>query len=143
MNNPPPPFFRWVEGFHEAVFAHDINSLAEGKEELAKLEDKACHLAWQNTLWQHSTTIVSMPTLFYLVCLLEIVYRSTHLVWLPRDQWYRKYRIDKHPMKIWTSTVILTLNTTIQYLHRTLRNMIMYYPIKFSCKKSRVVQQIW
>ena len=58
-----------------------------------------------------------------------------HFLWLPRDQWYRRYQIHKDSIKFLTFTVILTLKTTISFLHKALQLMMMYYPIKFRCKK--------
>ena len=46
-------------------------------------------------------------------------------------------------MKIWTFAVTLALNTTIQFLHDTFQNKMMYHSIKFGSKKSRPVEQIW
>ena len=42
---------------------------------------------------------------------------SAHLVWLPRDNWYKRYEIHKDSINFWTSTEILTLKTTISLQH--------------------------
>ena len=60
--------------------------------------------------------------------------KSAHL-WLPRDQWYRRYKIHKAAIKFWTFTVILTLKTKIWFLHKALQLMMMYHPIIFGYKK--------
>ena len=60
---------------------------------------------------------------------------SARLVWLPRDQWYRRYRIHKDSIKFWTITVTLTFKTAIQFFHKTLQLMMMYHQIKFGCQK--------
>ena len=39
--------------------------------------------------------------------------KSEHLVWLPWDQWHRRYKIHKDSMKFWAFIVTLTLKTTI------------------------------
>ena len=67
-----------------------------------------------------------MPTSLYLflfVCLFvffSFICNSTptRLVWLQTHQWHRKYKIDRDPMKIWTFIVVL--NTTLQFLQKTL-----------------------
>ena len=46
-------------------------------------------------------------------------------------------------MNIWTLTVTLTLNTTLQFLHQAIQNIMVYQPITSGCKKSRLVQYIW
>ena len=74
-----------------------------------------------------------MPTMLYLLWLLILVHQ--HLNWLPRDQWYRKYMIDKESVKFWTLTVILTSNKKIKCLQKTFHPMMIYHPIKFDCKK--------
>ena len=59
---------------------------------------------------------------------------STHLVWFQSDQWYRKYRTDKHSVNLWTFDVVLPMNTAIQSFHKTL----IYYHVlqlKCGCKK--------
>ena len=52
-------------------------------------------------------------------------------------------RQDKDPVKIWTLTVTLTSNTTIQFLHKTLQNQIWLHkdPIKFGRKESNFQKQ--
>ena len=61
--------------------------------------------------------------------------KTAHLVWLPRDQWYRRYRLRKASKKFWTCIVILTLETAISFLHVTPQLIIMYRPIQCGCKK--------
>ena len=45
--------------------------------------------------------------------------KSAHLFWLPKDQWHRRDNIHKDSIKFLTFTVILTLKTTIKFLHNT------------------------
>ena len=44
---------------------------------------------------------------------------STHLVWLQRDQWYRKRWADSDSLKFWTSAVTLTINTEVRSFGKT------------------------
>ena len=60
---------------------------------------------------------------------------TPHLVWLHTDQWYRRYRTDKHSIKIWTSALTLTLNTAIQHFHETLQLRMMCHQIEFDSKR--------
>ena len=46
----------------------------------------------------------------------------------------RKYHWDKHSPTFWTSPVTLTLNSGVQFSHRILQLMILYYQTKFGCK---------
>ena len=71
-----------------------------------------------------------MPTLLYLI------WRKTaQVLWLPRDQWHRRYKIRTDSIKFLTFNVILTLKTTIWFLNKTFQLMIMYHLIKFGCQK--------
>ena len=63
--------------------------------------------------------------------------KSVHLLWMQRDQWYRRYKIYKDSIKFWAFTVILTLKRTIYFLHKALQLMMMYHPIKFGCKEDQ------
>ena len=56
---------------------------------------------------------------------------SVHLVWLPRDKWYRRYQIHTDLMDI---TLTLTLKT-IHFLQTTHQLMMMCQQIKFGCQK--------
>ena len=58
---------------------------------------------------------------------------STHLVW------FQNYMTDKQSMKFWTITTTLTLNTAIQYFHKTL-HLMMYYQISLVAKGSAVLK---
>ena len=55
---------------------------------------------------------------------------TTHLVWLPRYQWYRNGITDKHSIQFCTITVTFILNTKIQSLFL----IIMHHQTKFGCK---------
>ena len=46
--------------------------------------------------------------------------------------------LDKDLKNIWTFTVTLTLNIAIQFLLKTLHNMMLYQQNKFSGKESRL-----
>ena len=77
-----------------------------------------------------------MPTLLYLLNLVINNSKSSLLVLLPRDQWYRRDRSHKDSLKFWTFTMALTLKKTIQFLRKTLLLTIIYHPITtFGSKK--------
>ena len=78
--------------------------------------------------------LLSVYAHFVVLDLAIINRKSAHLVWLPRDQWYRRYKIHKDSIFFWSFTVTFTLKT-IYFLHKTLQLMMMYHPIKFGCKK--------
>ena len=40
-------------------------------------------------------------------------------------------------MNVWTFTATLTLNTTIQSLPKTLKNMMAYHPVKCGCNEEQ------
>ena len=54
-----------------------------------------------------------------------------------RDQWYTKDRTDKQSVTFQPSAVTLTLNTTIQSLHKTLWLMMTYHQIENDQRLSR------
>ena len=86
----------------------------------------ACILLWSSAVNHGSSAVNHLVTMNS---------KSAHLLWLPRDQWDKRYKIHKEWIKFWTFTVILTLKTTIQFLHTKIQLMMMYHPIKFGCKK--------
>ena len=53
---------------------------------------------------------------------------------MPRDQWYRKYKIYRFN-KVWNLHYDLDLKTTIPLVHKTLQPMMMYHSIKLGFKK--------
>ena len=61
---------------------------------------------------------------------------SAYLLWLPRDQWCRRYKIHKNSIKFWTLPVILILKTIICCCFFT-QNTPAYdnVPSKFGCKQ--------
>ena len=60
--------------------------------------------------------------------------KSQDIVWLQRDKWYRRYKVHKDSIELWTFTVILTLKTAIWFLLKTPKIMMMYYQMSFNCK---------
>ena len=50
---------------------------------------------------------------------------------------FRRYELHKHSLTVWTFSVTLTLNAVIQFLHRTLQLIMLYYQTKFGCKQTR------
>ena len=48
----------------------------------------------------------------------------------------RKYHPDKHSLTFWTFAVTLTLDAVIQFFHRTLWFMMLYYQTKFGCNQT-------
>ena len=63
-------------------------------------------------------------------------------VWYQNDLRFRRYHPDKHSLTSWTFVMILTLNTVIQILHRTLWLMMLYYQCKFGCKQTSSLEDI-
>ena len=79
--------------------------------------------------------LLSVYAHFVVLGLIIMNNKSAQLLWLQRDQWYRRYNIHKDSIKFWTFTVIFTFKSTIYFLHKALQLMMMYHPIKFGRKK--------
>ena len=79
--------------------------------------------------------LLSVYAHFLVLGLVIINSKSAHLVWLPRAQWYRWYKIHKDSIQFWTCTLILTLKTTMYFWHKTFQLMMRHHPIKCGCKK--------
>ena len=58
-------------------------------------------------------------TIFFFHITPQFMVMYHHNVWLQTIHWFRRYNPDKHYSKLWTFTVTLTLNTTIQYFQWT------------------------
>ena len=56
--------------------------------------------------------------------------------------WFRKYNLDKHSLTYWTFAVTLTLNVVIQFFHRTLQLLMLYYQTKRGCKWASSLEDI-
>ena len=55
---------------------------------------------------------------FWKTIWLKMVHHHASLV-VKKVQWFRRYYPDKHSLTFWNFVVTLTLNTTIQFLHKT------------------------
>ena len=112
--------------------------------------NQVCHLALKNILCCVPRYCKSqcysqyMPTCFLNLNNFGLAIRNstpTHLVWLQRDHWYRKYRTDKHSVSL-TFAVTLILNTVIHSFYKTLWLMMKYHHLSLVAQGSPV-QQIW
>ena len=52
----------------------------------------------------------------------------------------RKYHQDRHWLTFWTFAVTLTLDAVIQFFHRTLWFMMLYYKSKFGYKQTSCLE---
>ena len=62
-------------------------------------------------------------------------------VWQYKYQQFRRQHLDKQSLTFCYFAVTLTLNTAIQFLHKTLWLMIMYHQTTF-CRKGSAIQKI-
>ena len=60
-----------------------------------------------------SQVLLSVYAHFVALGLVTVNSKTAHLLWLPRFQWYKRYKINKDSITFLTFTVILTLKTTI------------------------------
>ena len=76
--------------------------------------------------------ILSVCAHFVVIGLVIINSNSAPLLWLPRDQWYRRYTLHNGSIKFWTFTLILKLKTANHFFFcMTLQLMMMHHNTKF------------
>ena len=92
-----------------------------------------------NTVSLTVSLLLSVHAYFLVLGLVIINSKSADLIWLPRDQLYRGYKIHRDSIKFWTCTVILTLKK-IKLLHKTFQLMMMYYLTK--CSKEKISSSV-
>ena len=56
--------------------------------------------------------------------------------------WFKRQHPDKHSLTFWTFGVTLILNAVIQFFHRTLQFMMLYYQTKSDCKQTSSLEHI-
>ena len=83
----------------------------------------------------HCALYLEVSTLIFLHDIPSHDDASSYQVSLQKVQRFRRYPQDKHSLTFWTLAVTLTLNTGIQFSHKTLWLTMMYHQTKLGCQR--------